>query len=325
MKNYNNFGEFCVELANLKGDGCIEDAAIIEEGLSLLKKEFFPYCYKKANENYHDAEDLCQTCLMKVFMCLYKFKDLYLSGGPEECMKYAYGIAGFTNKDLWRKLKIFIPYPEGDSVHKGVKGIWVYRESTFSDFTTSNEDGEECGIDDVKAFYPNSEYENPIGESVEEKDAIITSYHTIIHKAFNCKQVTGKNNKPASIQLYIRVLYVLSVINNYAQGDLDIEKKNYTTSSFNKYSLEDIIGKSYSEVREYLKNAILENLSFDTPDWNYIFEGFDKDVCKKKLNDKPFHIASATTANESYARLNSKLPDMIYDFLQNENNSSRNL
>ena len=322
MKDYNNFGEFCVELIKLKGDGSPEEKAIIGEGLELLEKEFFPYFYNKTNKNYHDAEDLCQTCLMKVYTSLYKFKDIYISGGPIECMKYAYGIAGFTNKDLWRRIKTFIPYTHGDSVYKGKKGIWKYRESPFSDFTTTNENGEEKNIDDVKAFYPNSEYDNPTGKCVEDNDTLITSYHTIIHKVLKCRNVIDKHNHPTSIQLYIRVLYVISIINNYTIEDYNIEKKNYSSNYENKYCLDDIIGKAYSEVRKYLKTAIENTLTFDNIDWDYIFEGFDIELNKKNLYDKPFNIASEKTTNESYARLNNKFPNMIYALLENKNNNN---
>ena len=313
MENYNNFGDFCAELTNLKGDGSVEDNNIIDEGLKILEKEMFPFCISNT-DNYQDAEDLSQTILLKAFKILYKFKEIYMKDGAEGCQKYIMGIAVKTKQQHWRDKKIFIPNPCGDSESHGVRGDWVRAEYVVSSFSTNNESDDELTIDDINEFNDNSEYKDPVGEEVEENEAIIRSYHTIIHKVFKCKKVK-KNNKTVPIQLYIRILYVLSVINNYVLGELNIEKKNYTKNNDNKYCAEDIIGKSYLEVREYLKNAIKVSLSFGTPKWDYIFEDFDLEVHKKKLNDKPFLLASEKTTNESYSRLNSEFPESIYKTL----------
>ena len=312
-ENYNSFGEFCKELISINGEGSVEEGIIIEEGLKILEKELFPFCLSNT-DNYRDAEDLCQTILLKVFKKIYKFKEIYMKDGAEGCQKYIMGIAVKTKQQHWRDIKIFIPNPYGESERHGERGNWVSAECVVSSFSTNNESDDELTIDDINEFNDDSEYKDPIGEEVERNETIIRSYHSIIHKAFMCKKVL-KNNKTVSVQLYIRVLYVLSVINNYILGEYNIEKKNYTKNIDNKYCVEDIIGKSYSEIREYLKNAIRVNLSFNNPNWGYIFEGFDMEVYKKKLNDKPFLLASEKTTKESYSRLNSEIPELVYDYI----------
>ncbi len=134
-------------------------------------------------------------------------------------------------------------------------------------------------------------------------------YCDIIHNALLMDKYVD-NGRECTVSLPIRILFTISRLNGFQLGETSFKSKNYDNCLWNIYTKEDIIGMDYSDVREYLIDAM--NSVFDDElvnlDMEYILEGFDKEFVRKKLDSKIFKLPSEITVNTSYARLNSHTP-----------------